>query len=495
VSGDTVQLYIKEGSVFTDAALGFDDTDSKHDGIDFIFSTEVSGDKWSIGDGSAFSDYFQITNVTTGSLTLIDAICANDNTRYLFDPDSNKGYDIVLIDCEINLTNDFSRFFSQGGVGINSDITITNTTIMTSEQTFISPSGNTIIKDSNITVAGNGAGRDTHIFIIGQDAESIEIINSTLVAEVFVSRGISVAVEATIGHITIIDSDIFTDGYGLKLIGTVSNLLVQNTPIESLSETPIEADGEITNAVIIGNTLTCTDPSSFVIHLQHACPYYKISNNRINGTQHVLFIQGSEEDSGEVSFNVVVASAAPAMAIFGSNINVHHNTAIANGGTTCVIGAAGGEIPSVLATVRLKINNNIFVNTDGVAFYDYDASDGLDGGRGVNDAMTDYVDTNCYWRVENFSTGAVQLGEVGSEQRCDTIPKVLTAWNTATSDGSKWNINFASVNDINSLIEDPQLDSNFIPHNHNVTNAGMGAILPPLKFNANIGSTNIQGKI
>jgi len=93
-----------------------------------------------------------------------------------------------------------------------------------------------------------------------------------------------------------------------------------------------------------------------------------------------------------------------------------------------------------------------------------------------SDVMNDYQDNNCYWNESGPI--AVTLGQKDNDQDCTTVAEIRTAWLTATAAGTPWNVNYATTNDINSLIEDPLLDDDLVPHNQNVIDAGMGAVQP-----------------
>jgi hypothetical protein len=505
VSGDTVTIYIKKDTTVTDTIVTFDDTGSKQEGINFIFRTETAGDKFDLGSAGAGADYFAMSGVTSGSITLQDCEMEDANTRFLFRAANGNGMDVIIRDCDFTLTAANAQVYSSGTVGGARDLTIIGTTAVTTSVGIIVNVGDAIIiSDSTFTAAA-----DKYILRLETSADSISIDSSTLTStgdaavitidgdittmsiesSTLVADGDKYVIEfldGDIGSISIADSTLTTTGseggfythssgttlVSLEMINVIVNavgvgvnvttsdgILIQNCSVTATTGSSAVAIGTSdVNARILNNTLVATGVSARGLLLGDGVNSYKVLYNTINGVSHALFVRGGADDTGnEIAYNIIVSSGSVGAGCFGSGCKIYNNTIYATSGTSLITGAAGGTAPAVPASKNLEIYNNICVALDGLAYYDYDDSTGIDGGgRGSNsDDMNDQQDNNLYWRVSNFSTGVVELGENGSEQVCDTMDEVRTAWKTATSGGGLWNTNYGNSNDTNSIIADP----------------------------------------
>ena len=487
-SGETCTIIIKNGETLIDTFVRFQ-TAATHSGRDFIFRSETSGTKFSLNNGG--SQYFILSDVTTGSITLTDAISSGGTTRAnLFNVSAAKGMDIIINDCNLDYTGAVSSKLYVGLAGSVGDVTLNNVTAITGNAVIQGVGGMlTIDDDCDLTTLINGTAA---AILMNLDLDGVDIGAATITAlGGGLSRGVYLSPGAVCPTFKIAGATIHSDGFGAFAQSDVDNVQITNCNITSDALTAVIIGNSednsvavtINNVVISNNTIVAEATDARGLMLQTGVKNYDIHFNRIIGDSHSLFTTG---DNGHISHNVVNALTTIAMGMFGNNVSIHNNTAYTVSGTAGIVAAPGIAAPQPVqatASINLKIYNNIFVSGDSFGYSDYDESTGLDGGRGVTDAMNDYQDYNCYWRETNTANGSIELGEVGSRQASTTIEELNTAWKSAVASGyvdgdisTYWNVNFGGTNDLNSLIVDPQLDSDFRPHHPDVIKAGMGAV-------------------
>lgn len=478
-SGDTVTTYIKTGSTIIENWCVFDENPvGKHDGVNFIFSTETPGDKWTLEEQFSNTDFFIVdSGVTSGSIKLQDCIVNSPKTRILFSM-SGGGMHVIIHDCSITVVGDsFGKFyFNNSNNPMDSDVTISGDTTITSYlDVLASPTGAIIIGDDCSLTSTNST-----VISLSLNTDSLMIGSAVLTAA---ARGISVGGGTTLGNLSLSGTTIDSTTWGILSIGDITNCVIQDCVITGETETAVELIGTIENLVVVNSEIISTTEPDAALAISDS-KNYTIIYNIIRGYGHSLHIRGTNTGIGEIAYNRVTAVSSVAMALYSNSANIHHNSAYAGSGSCTVTAVSAGGAPP--ASVDLKIHHNIFVAQNGLAYYDYDASIGLDPtGRETDDAMNDYQDYNIYWNIAEADS--LTLGERGSEQNCDTIPEVITAWKTATASGGYWNVNFGDINDINSQIADPLLVDyvNFIPTPRSpAIRAGrdgstIGAIQPP----------------
>ena len=248
----------------------------------------------------------------------------------------------------------------------------------------------------------------------------------------------------------------------------------------------------ITNVNITGGVIQSANAGAINLSVNNSV----VSNVAILGTGHCFTIHSSD---CKISFNKIIGRkhnsgtrgpvCAVALANWGSRNVISHNTVYSTG-TCFLVGLTHSEDENLYVNWPYSHDNvityNIFVNThyNRYAFWDYEGmasynanpprNDIYNGNhiRGENnDSMNDYVDFNCYYNYANQNRiariGYIDITASDSSndhaQICKNPEELQSAWKTSGKNGGYWNINYGEINDQNSIMDDPQLNSNFIP--------------------------------
>lgn len=447
-SGDTVKLIIRPGATIQVSSLAFDNVGGMHDGINFVIEGE-DHDSWTMDTVSYGGDIFDISGCTSGSISLSDCAVHSSNPRYFFRLQDGSGMNIFVDNSSIALTGASSRFYYAGASGGVRDFTVTNTTVSSCSLSYLNTGD---VNDIIITSSSLTSTDDISVYLTGR-ADSFILDGSTLSAGV---RGISKTGTSSVPLFKVKDSTITSDSYGILVFEGVDHFILSDSSVTSANETGIQLGRDTdSDSIAIGNCLINNTTVRSVSYKHRAVEFdfdmgdIEITKSNLYGYSHTLFINSG---TGTVNNSYINSKASVGFGCFTDNLKVHNNYVYTSGTVAFTSGAPGGTIR--LSARNLKVHHNIFVSEDNYAFTDYDDSTGLDGGRGIADAMNDYMDYNIYWRNKEMTPGVCIIGQNGFQQACETISEMQTAWQTATADGSAWNRAFKDINDRHSRIYD-----------------------------------------
>lgn len=523
-SGETVTVNIIPGGTLAEGSLVF--WAAGMNGVHFVFQTDEDS-TWNMGAGTANTDFFIPTVPTTGSITIRRAVINNANTKSLFGMPNGKGMNGIVDDCSITLTNANGRLYYCGTTGGARSIRVMGSSVInTTNNCIYNPEGEIVIEDGcSLTSAAT-------VLSLNVSCTSLKVGAATLTSTG--DRGILFGDNKTMNLFSCIGTTIVSDDEAIVIPTGIPNVIIKGCTITSndaaygvsinagLAAAPMTYE----SIIIDGNTITSIANAAIALNIGYGVQNISVFNNRLYGYGHSLFFSGKV---GLVAYNVITSLHSVSCALYGSDVTFHHNTCYGADGGALVTGAGGGSLSGVtynktgdelnalggmasgetcyvnanstggttriagyvyrydgaawnfvqsMASVNLKIFSNILVSVNSLAYNDYDDTAGLPNGRSVGDKMNDYVDGNVYWRVTDSASGIVKIGQDTAQQVADTVAELQTAWLTATTGGGPWCDSFSHVNDLNSLMVNPNLDSNYRPRNRTIARLGYGAVAP-----------------
>lgn len=484
-TGDTVTIKVMNNLTTADF-LKFNDTSSKHNGINFVIEPDVGLNSYTTTYSSTAAPYAYIdfNNVTSGSLTINKMVHTNNDPGYTFiDVNYGNGFgmNLNLNDCNfVGLGSDgyFLRMQSDAGTAATRDINLVNTYISSySHAITLSRADAVTIKNDTIKSTIGDA------ITINGNLDSLDINGSSLIALNSSRSGImQSAGTLTIGYCRLNNDYIAAGLKGIYLLDGVGQFYMRDCNITSSITAifPAVKIGEDVNADVgtgFGQ-IEISDNNIFsasyaALQLWFGTDGAVITRNKTRGVTHSVALHSSYN---QFSFNICTGYLP--LFVTGDYQVINNNTVYQSAGGTSacfLIGVPGGSSYQYWPYPHgNKIYNNIFVNGNNgatcYAYWDYDGQGGNGSGankRGTNvettnvcvqsrrnnesDLMVDYQDWNVYWNTTAGATNGkiARLGSYGGTTAdCNTIADMRNIWAT-------YNLQYGATNDSHSLVADP----------------------------------------